>query len=97
MERLVTGRTNIETELAKHRHLVAANDTSSAVAPLSTNQLAQGGHWGGGSNDYDLAGTATAANILRSGQTGTDVAHNTMPPYRGIYVIKRTARLYYVV
>jgi hypothetical protein len=53
--------------------------------------------WGGGvigSGSLPVDGTATA-NTDSVSSLGT--AHNNMPPYYGVYLIKRSARIYYRV
>jgi hypothetical protein len=40
-------------------------------------------------------GTTTNAQDYNMKSLGQDVAHNTMPPYRALFKIKRTARIYF--
>lgn len=44
----------------------------------------------------DSANTFPNADTTWTRETGGDEPHNNMPPYRGAFMIKRTARVYYV-
>jgi hypothetical protein len=43
----------------------------------------------------DVAGTSVVETVETSG--GNNKAHNNMPPYIGLYLLRRTARLYYII
>jgi len=70
-------------EMPKHTHSMTwdSNDTSGG------NQL----------NTLYYGPEANIPNnmIKDTGSTGGDVAHNNLPPFYGVYFIKRTARVYY--
>jgi microcystin-dependent protein len=45
----------------------------------------------GGANGVQYGTTASVATT----STGGDAPHNNLPPFYGVYFIKRTARVYY--
>lgn len=83
-----------------HRHFTAADFSAAGQPkPTASNQTAHSGG-GTGNENYIFQGTSTEANIARSspadGLTGANSAFSVLNPVRGIYVIKRTARIYWV-
>lgn len=87
--------------IRRHRHHAAANtSTSGAGLPSSGTQISGSGG-GAAQENYDLQGTNTAATIgltsFVQGQSQTDdnEAFSILNPVRGVYFIKRTARLYW--
>lgn len=85
------------SELPAHSHFVSNIDQSlSALTPA--NFLAKGNLPDDAQSfDYNLYGTATTPTIGNSSNTGGGQASNNMPPYYGVYLLRRTTRLYYTV
>lgn len=93
----------VEDEIPQHRHLIA--DPQVAAPPLtSPNQVMDNEVTDEGvSANYTLQGGDDAeATVGKTSPFGGDtngdtVAHNNLPPYYGIFFIRRTARTHYRV
>lgn len=94
-----------EDELAEHTHFVASTDnvanlggSGNSPTDLTASTFVAGAanQGGAGDNSYALAKTATEATVGLTSPTGESDPHNNMPPYRGVFFLKRTARLFYV-
>lgn len=83
----------IEAENASHTHIIDwTPPAGTAVSPASTilRPVGSGGN-------YDVnPGTTSDGGTLTAQTSGSGTAHNTLPPYIGVYVIRRTARVFYV-
>ena len=75
------------TNLPAHSHPPVSGGGVSAFLTKSNGSAALWNILGGG--------TAQMAESTVTGETGSGTPFSIMPPYRGIYVIKRTARVYY--
>ena len=63
--------------------------------PLTGTEYAMDNDGGtGASTGSDVANGLTEAST--TGSEGDDEPHNNLPPYRGCYLIKRTARIFWV-
>lgn len=88
-----------EANLPPHRHYVATNVPNAAGPPLvgANDFLSYSGGNMGNENYNLLPGNGVEPNVARSGLgAGTSSAFTVLNPVRGVYVIKRTARLNYV-
>lgn len=92
-----------EAEMPPHTHLVISSEFAvGVITPDSTNFIARRRNFGA-SDDYTLqaapagseADAGKSSEVGGSGSPAAVTAHNTMPPYRGVYFIKRTARKFY--
>lgn len=92
--------TLLSTNLPSHKHdlWVGSSDGSASGireaiqtvnSPHSGTSAAYQSSDGVGGNDY-------VKSVYGDG-SGNAVAHNNMPPYLGVYLLRRTSRLYYVV
>lgn len=72
-------------ELASHTHPYATADGQQVVAKVSSNKTDDLNRTG----SYDVRAADPVQN------TGGDVAHNNIPPVRGIWFIRRTSRTQY--
>lgn len=89
-----------EAELAAHDHFLANQDMSGASSGSvlsGTNYLAANSDSEGSTAGYWLRGTATLPTTGLSSETGSGTSHQNMPPYVGVYFIKRSARKYITV
>lgn len=82
----------LTAELASHVHIIDYAPTSGSVVSPSSGVLRNSGS--GGTINVG-SGTDTQTGSLTAQNTGSDTGHNTLPPYIGVYWIKRTARVYY--
>jgi microcystin-dependent protein len=85
-------------ESAAHTHLCVNADTGntgSLTSLTNTTSITGAGRNSSSSTEYTLEGTATVPNKGVTAPTGGDTAHNNLPPYRGIYFIRRTLRRFY--
>lgn len=87
-----------DTNIQDHRHFIAANlNVSSQPAPTASNQIAYSAG-GTGNENYIFQGTSTGATIGRTSTvgaaTGANEAFSILNPVRGVYLVKRTARIY---
>jgi microcystin-dependent protein len=87
-------------ELKKHTHFLAnsqAADVTGVWPTAAQNIAVEGG--GAGTADFAYAfspsKSAAAPDVGLSGETGGDQSHQNMPPFIGVYFIKRTARKFY--
>jgi hypothetical protein len=89
----------ITAELASHSHYVANSDSTGAsgATDLAANQTVMSHYSGVGANAYIFQGTSTPSTLGISSLTGSDTAHNNMPPYVVGYLLQRTARIFYSV
>lgn len=71
----------LETEIPSHDH-TAGVDSASADDVLGP--VVDGGD-----------GTSGVALTTKTGKTGGGLVHNNMPPYVGLYMLRRTGRLWY--
>lgn len=83
----------LEAELAAHYHpLTYNNDSDSGTGGCEQNyNTLMGGEVDGSlfiTQGISCSATVAAATV------GSGTAHNNMPPYRGVFIIKRTARVY---
>jgi hypothetical protein len=72
-------------ELPKHTPTPASGDTIKTL----------GGPYVGAEGSINRNGSMDYKPISPFTEIGGDLSHNNMPPYFGIYFIRRTARLYY--
>lgn len=86
-----------EAELAEHSHILA----NSTAVELPPNPLGVGDYITtegvarvGSDYKYSLEPSPNDPDVGLVGLTGSGDGHNTMPPYRGVFFIKRTARIY---
>jgi hypothetical protein len=92
-----------EANLPEHFHFVANTEqnTSNETALQSTHSLDRAADdWLGGNRQYALSGTDAATKPATVGKTsvvGSGTALSILPPVRGIYVIKRSARTHFAV
>jgi len=85
--------TLIEAELPIHNHRVATQVQGSGGV-TGANYVAD--HSPNTGNAYDLVGTSTLANVGNStSYGGATPEHNNLPPYYGIYFLRKTARRFY--
>lgn len=64
---------------------------------VNTNDDSGGGGGGSTPDDSDptVSGNVNSTTASSGGTDGTVVAHNNMPPYRGIFFLRKTARTHY--
>lgn len=81
-------------ELAPHTHFIAADDPgSTGLPPTATTQVSKYINLVG---TPEMAGSTLPATLgLTSPSEGGSKSHQNMPPYVGVYFIKRTTRIYY--
>lgn len=84
-------------ELAKHQHFVSNNDASLSNLSASTFLAQRNAPDSSQSTDYNLYGTATESIIGLTSNTGSDTAHQNMPPFVGVYFLRRTSRQFYAI
>ena len=96
-----------DSENAPHTHFIMTNtapvvDTTSVNA--NNHATYQTINTGGSTADYHTGGSATAPTFGITSVEGGDpnnsnsaIAHNNMPPYRGVIYAKRSLRKYYTV
>ena len=85
-------------QLPDHEHLGKAyyRSEQSSGGPSDpsglgdTTEHESGGHTASTSNNWNVAGVQTTSTVGT-----TDQAHTNMPPYYGVFFLKRTARQYY--
>lgn len=91
----------LDENYQRHRHHTTARQlTTSAGTPTSSEQVADEGG-GLGNADYTLQGTGTLATggrtsfVAGASQSDPNVAFPLLPKVRGIWLLRRTARIYY--
>lgn len=89
-----------DANFKNHTHFVAAGTANGSATPLvsaSTKVSYSGG--GMGNENYNMLGVSGDANVGLSstagGATGNNDPFSILNPVRGIYVIKRSSRIYY--
>ncbi len=92
--------TIVEANLPEHYHYVARSTQQNSSSISATQAMAYIGG-GYGNENYVLQGLDIASNVPNVGQTSkhgqaSPDALDILNPARGVYVIKRTARVYYV-
>lgn len=86
-----------EANLPAHKHFCARGTNNLSATPQvgATDQISYNG--GGMSQEnYTLLGISGEANVgLSSDGLGTSAAVNVLNPVRGVYIVKRTSRIYF--
>jgi hypothetical protein len=89
-------------QLPEHFHYMAVGTANGAAGPLlsAAHSLSYSGG-GMGSENYNLLGLDVTTNVPNVGQTSkagsaTPTEVSILPPVRGVYFIKRTARRFYL-
>lgn len=72
--------TLLDTELPPHRHPLLGGTIGAA----------------GGAAQFQFAGGSTTLDYNTDYTSGNGLSHENLPPVRGVYIIKRTVRQYYV-
>lgn len=84
--------------LPDHRHFTVANASSAITALTTSHQIASDADVSD-NTDYRLTGTTTEATLCRTSPViepqSTVSQVNVLNPVRGIYIIKRSGRVYY--
>lgn len=89
-----------ETPPSSHTHFVAADENVAEVAHVLTPTTVASwqGNDNGGTNEYQLGGSALPATLGLTSLVGTTLpatSHQNLPPYLGVFFIKRSVRAYY--
>jgi microcystin-dependent protein len=89
-----------ETPPSSHTHFVAADDTLAITTfPITATTVpAKQGSEGGATVEYRLAGSALPATLGLTSLVGTTLpatSHQNLPPFVGVFFIKRSTRIYY--
>ena len=89
-----------ETPPSSHTHFIAADENLAESPNLltATTVAAQEGNDSGGTEEYQLAGSALPATHGLTSLVGTTLpatSHQNLPPFVGVFFIKRTTRIYY--
>lgn len=71
-------------EMPSHNHPTLTQPSNGFLVDISS-----------GGSGTDVGGSLIKTD-LTTGNTGGDKAHNNLPPYIGVFVIKRTGRVYYL-
>lgn len=82
----------VEAELPAHKHgLVNSGVAPAIVDPGATDYVARASFLGGNSEEYSLmkSNANAAPDMGVTGPTGSDTAHNNLPPYMACYVYIR--------
>lgn len=87
----------VEAELAKHTHILANNGINSDAYVLADEYITSKGTDSTSALSYylDKSPANAAPNVGKVAETGGDKSHENMPPYLGVFFIKRTARKFY--
>ena len=86
----VNGTATATSIVGEDKHTLTISELPSHTHNVAT--LINDSISGGDPKFYPLQSTG---NNLASSSTGGDVAHNNLPPFYGVYFIKRTSRVYY--
>ena len=86
----VNGTATATSIVGEDKHTLTIPELPSHTHNVAT--LINDSRSGGDPKLYPLQSTG---NNLASSSTGGDVAHNNLPPFYGVYFIKRTGRVYY--
>ena len=78
------------SEIPTHTH---ALDSNGKPAVFWDSFVQEAG--GDGNPSYSFNGSVPQTSTLTGGTTGGGLPHNNLPPFYGVYFIKRTARVYY--
>lgn len=88
-------------ELAEHSHLMANSSANTDQTALAGEVPIAAEGWGNSDDGfrYDLSKSLNDAepDVGRTGKEGDGTSHQNMPPYYGVYFIKRSARKHYTV
>ena len=78
------------TELPAHQHYAFNNDSTSFGTPsINASQTAVKANSVGGNGTYDMQGSATAASVGLTSNTGSNGSHNNMQPFMALsYIIR---------
>lgn len=88
---------SVNNDYGEESHQLTVNEMPAHTHPFDTTNGAQvlAKVTSGKVNDINQTGSLDYAFANAPQNTGGDAAHNTIHPVRGIYFIRRTARLYY--
>lgn len=87
-----------EAEMPEHTHVLCANVSAGAAEVLDAGEyLCDEGVAGSEDYNYVLGGTATEPTVGQVANTGGSEAMSLLPPYYGVWFVKRTDRAWYTI